>query len=258
MLSLFKHLLPRAKAWQITVDKQLRQLFEGLSESVEDTSEFLGDIWFDLFPATTRELTAWEAQFGIPTTGDVTDADRRDRLAALWSAQGGQDPRYIQDTLQASGFDVYVHEWWVPGTDPPIARNPGIAFGGQPLACGDSVMECGETVAQCGESWAALGQTGYALVNKLYTSDGTNLERVEYTIPQDQADWPYCLYICGENFGDFAQVSSARQGELEDLILKICPAHLWVIVGITFQTFLADGDDVLTDGVSGPWLTEGS
>ena len=30
-LRVFKHLLPNARAWRITVDKKLRQFFEGLS-----------------------------------------------------------------------------------------------------------------------------------------------------------------------------------------------------------------------------------
>lgn len=258
MLNLFKHLLPRARAWQITIEKQLRQFIAGMADGGQDAKEFLELVWLDLFPATTRQLSTWEAQFGLPTNTDLSDTDRRNRLSAAWAAQGGQDPQYIQDTLQEAGFDVYVHEWWVPGTSPPVVRNPGIVFGGQEFGCGDPIMECGETDAECGNSYEALGQTGYALVNKLYTVSGDALERVEYTIPTVKNDWRYCIYLCGENFGDFASIPASRQGEFEDLALKICPAHLWIIVGVTFQTFLADGDDILTEGVSGPQLTEGS
>lgn len=114
MLSLFKHLLPKAIAWNITIDKQLRQFFDGLvTPVIEDAVEWFDLIWLDMFPQTTRQLTQWEQQFGVFKL-DLTEQERRDRLDALWAAQGAQDPRYIEDTLQAAGFDVYVHEYWEP------------------------------------------------------------------------------------------------------------------------------------------------
>ena len=176
-LRIFKHLLPNARAWYITVDKKLRQFFVGLSSVGEDVKTFFDGVWLDIFPETTRELDSWETQFGLRDTG-LTEQERRDRLIATWRALGGQDPTYVQATLRANGFDVYVHEWWEPGSEaaPGVKacatpRNPILhlrrEFTGVSL-----LVECGEVFAACGETTAEAGNSlqprGYPLVNKVF------------------------------------------------------------------------------------------
>lgn len=282
MFDTIKHLLPRSRAWSIIVDKNLRKLFTALGEVFDDAIEFFDLIWFDMFPATTRHLTQWEAQFGIIRDG-LTEQERRDRLAALWSARGGQDPRYIQDTLQAAGFNVYVHEWWdLPRTDPPTVRNPFDYLSGYQYCCGSDEAHCGDTRMICGNYEPAPGDM---LVNKLYTTranyvcccgdpsmlcgntehplypqgiptlcganSGVLFERVEYPIPTDPADWPYIMYLGGETFGDFVSIDSTRKDEFEDLCLKICPTHLWIGLLISFE-------GVVIEGSTGNAVLEGS
>jgi len=118
MINIFKHLLPNARAWRITIDKTLRRFFEGLTGIGEDVKDFFDLVWSDLNPQLTRELDAWENQFGMLDTG-LNEQGRRDRIDGAWKALGGQSPRYIQDTLQAAGFDVYVHEWYEPSVQHP-------------------------------------------------------------------------------------------------------------------------------------------
>lgn len=229
-LELFKHLLPRSRAWDITITKNLRLFFKSLADGLlTPIKEFLDNVFLDINPATTRELSAWEVQFGLRDIA-LTEQERRDRLAATWKALGGQDPRYIQDTLQDAGFDVYVHEWWVPGTEAPVnvmvaatARNPFnflIDAGGFIIY----LTECGEALAQCGETQMEAGNTnspqGYPLVNLP--------ESVSYPIPVDPNTWCYFLYIGGETFPNVAQIDPKRREEFEALCLKICPAHLWL------------------------------
>jgi len=264
LFNVIKHLLPRAKAWKITQDLTLRQLFEAISPTFDSVVEYFDLLWFDMFPAYTRHLTQWESQFGLKPL-DLTEQERRDRLAALWAATGGQSPRYIQDTLQAAGFDVYVHEWWeLPLADPPVARNPFTALGITEYGCGDPEMECGEPFAECGNGY---GQTGYMLVNKLretgvdYTTlcgeplsecgepsmecgEGATIRyfRVEYAPPRDPTKWPYIYYIGGATFGDYAAVQGSRREEFEELILKISPQHLWVGMLIDYQVFLVEDE----------------
>ena len=227
-LNIFKHLLPNARAWQITINSQLREFFDGLSNSAiaVDVKTFFDGVFVDIDPQETRDLTSWENQFALRDTG-LTDQERRDRLAAAWQAVGGQDPRYIQDTLQAAGFDVYIHEWWVPGTEPAIdspaaatPRDPSTVLSGGTIfylnECDEALAQCGEALAECGERTSPIG---YPLVNK----DGS-----VYIISLIPADWPYYLYIGGVIFGDAAQVDPKRKEEFEDLCLKICPAQQWL------------------------------
>ncbi len=256
-VGIFKHLLPRGKAWRLTIDKPLRQFFEGLSMALlDDAREHIDLVYLDLFPEYTRELDAWELQWNLPNTG-LSDADRRTRLAARWAAKGGQSPRYIQDTLQAEGFPVFVHDWWVPASNPPVARNPFEVLPSPGIGCGEPGAECGEPGVECGETLNP-GE-GYLLVNKLYSAsvngltgcgealaecgedvmecgnyDGFIFNRREYEVPTDPSLWPYILYIGGQTWGNNAVIPEARREEFEDLCLKICPAQLWIALMVSY------------------------
>lgn len=241
MISIFKHLLPTGRAWSLTHSKNLRKFFEAIApETSENPRDFAGDLYGDIFPQTTRELKAWERQFGLPLSPSLTEQQARDRLAARWRDQGGQSPKYIQDTLQANGFDVYVHDWWVPGTEPLVgtraqatARNPLSVINAE-YATLVPMVDCGEPLAQCGEEFAQagnyIGRFGYPLVNKfIYDSDD-----VGYTIPDDPSKWPFFMYVGGQNFGDVAFIPAARRYEFEELLLRIRPAQLWIGVIVRY------------------------
>ena len=266
-LRIFAHLLPNARAWRITVDKSLRKFFEGLAPLGVDIKLYYDLILYDILPETTRELELWEQQFGLKAYG-LTEPQRRDRLDRTWKTLGGQDPYYIQATLQANSFDVYVHEWWVPGTEPAVnshaaatPRNPFTylqqdTFGIVYLAeCGEALAQCGEATAQAGNS---LSPAGYVLVNKITEplprpmAAGESLAQcgeplaecgdilsyyespVRYTIPIDPATWPYFLYIGGATFGTLATVDPKRKDEFEELCLKICPTQQWLGILVTY------------------------
>lgn len=235
-LNIFKHLLPRARAWRITIDKQLRQFFDGLSGIGSDVKDFLDGVWTDIDPQETRELDAWETQFALPDSS-LTEQERRDRLEATWQATGGQSPRYIQDTLQDAGFDVYVHDWWVPGSEPAVnvkqcvtPRDPTALLipPNYPLvnkifeSRRITIVQAGEAIAQAGEPLALAG-------NFLSYTE----QRKIYEVPTDPDKWPYFMYIGGEVFGTFANVDTNRYSEFEDLCLKICPCQLWIGLFIT-------------------------
>lgn len=242
MINIFKHLLPTGRAWSLTATKNLRKFFEAIAPETSDNPRtFAGDLYGDIFPQTTRQLREWERQFGLPRSPSLTVQQRRDRLEAKWRDRGGQSPKYIQDTLRANGFDVYVHEWWEPGTEPPIGFNSPPATPRNPLSVINSeysavvpMVDCGEPLAECGEVFAEagnfLGRFGYPLVNKfIYDSDD-----VGYTVPNDPSKWPFFMYIGGPEFGDVAEIPAARRYEFEELILRIRPTQLWIGVIVRY------------------------
>lgn len=261
-LRMFKHLLPNGRAWRITSDKTLRTFFDGLTGTASDVRTFTDQAFLDIRPQDTRELEAWNEQFSI-------QGSSRERLAAEWQALGGQDPAYIQATLRSAGFDVYVHDWWVPGTEPLIGqhtqatpRNPLQYL--RPTNITTALMvECGEPEAQCGEEWAQCGNRrnppGYPLVNKVFESLPWQIAVAggrfalagkaealagnfrghrdyvrRYVLPTDAQYWPYFLYIGGAEFGTIAKVPQARQEEFEALMLKISPLQLWLGVIVEY------------------------
>lgn len=268
-LDVFKHLLPTGRAWRLTTEKALRSFFDGLSAAPQDAREYIDDVYLDLNPKTTRELDAWEAQFALPAS-QLTEAGRRARLDATWKAQGGQSPRYIQDTLQAAGFNVFVHEWWEPnplhptggsvaGDVVPVVRDPfqylwdGVAPR-QFVGCGHDLAYCGGDLAFANSN---NSPPGYPLVNKIletvsstvgcghvqafaggtFAAAGADIYAFrpkQYVIPTDPAGFPYFLYIGGQNFPDMATVPLSRRDEFEDLCLKICPLEQWLGILVNY------------------------
>lgn len=268
---IFQHVLPNARAWRLTAEKTLRGFFEGLTGQGEDVKEYYDLIFNDLDPTLTRDLPSWEEQFALTDVG-LSVAERRIRLSAAWAARGGQSPRYIQDTLQAAGFDVYVHEWWVPSVEhptggsvdgdvTPTARNPfnylddgssGIPY---TMFDGGSDSQDGDALSQDG---GTLVPVGYPLVNKIIIgtlsaiSDGTfqmqdgsteaqdgkqfaTYQNKQYVIPADPTKYPFFLYIGAEVFPDQAMLTQSRRDEFEDLCLKICPTEQWLGILVTYS-----------------------
>lgn len=233
---------------------------EGLTDFPQDYRVFVDEIWKDIFPETTREIEAWENQFGIIPSQGASESTRRMALDVAWKARGGQSPKYLQDLLRDAGFDVYIHEWWYyDGLGVRQTRDPRLYIAGGALiyvtVCGetDDADYCGDPEAVCGET---IGAGGKLLVNKgpgdfvfLYENEnycgdpesvcgepdvvcggviGFGLLPFQYVIPDDPDKWPYFIYVGGETFPDFADVPAIRQDEFERLILKYFPGQLWV------------------------------
>lgn len=218
-LDTFKHLLPTGRAWSLTVSKRLRQFFTGLVGPLADAQDYQDVAYNDVRPQYTTKLSEWEFQFGIFVSA-ATEQDRRDRLTAAWRALGGQDPRYLQDTVQAAGFPLFIHEWWVPGSEPPVARNPNAYIAPDNGAW--VTVKLGAPGVQLGRPSTQLGKA-----RKLRYLIDDNLPDPPVWPQNDQTKWPYFLYFGGETFGDVVTLPAAREAELRTLILKLCPAQLW-------------------------------
>lgn len=263
MIALFKHLLPTGRAFDITVSKPLRWLFQGLDMLPESVKPAADTLFTDIDPQQTTELSKWEAQFGM-WPSQASDATRRDMLSAVWARlYGGQSQKYIQDTLQAHGFDVYVHPWWedaarplggsVDMDDMPVARSPFDRI--WPGVNDRQYVGSGHTQLYCGGDSAFTNSQndppGYALVNKVKVvtqvpvgcgSTGLACGSVQaycaaetltfgdkvYQIPNDVEKFPYFLYIGGKTYPDMATVPLSRKDEFERLCLTIGPTHNWL------------------------------
>lgn len=225
-LRVYQHLLPDAEPWRLVAGKTLTKFFEGLAGAPADARSFTDAAYEDLFPDTTRQLSEWEAHYGL--TPNPSEAVRRANLAAEWAATGGQSPHYIQGVLQTAGFDVFVHEWWESGPNPYVARDPR-EHTLHPLI---GTVQCGEPLAQCGEP---LAECNNVLINEpLYLVNKDLTQRAPPPIPDDPAFWPFFLYIGGETFPDLTEIPVARKDEFERLILKVRPTQLWIVTRVEY------------------------
>lgn len=257
-----QHLLPKGLAWRLTPEKTLKDFVNGLFAPLETFKDAWFDyIWLQIFPDVTDQLDEWERQFGLQTVAGASEQDRIDRLIATWQATGGQSPRYLQDTVRAAGFDVYIHEWWEPGSNPPTVRNPLLILNDESgqlnylTVCGNAQAVCGYVGAVCGSS---SNPKGYPLVNKILqvrpnvvdcgdpiavcgnanavcgAFTGFKFTQRRYTIPNDPNKWPYFLYWGGENFPDLADIPQSRRNEFETLVLKLCPTEQWLGILVNY------------------------
>lgn len=245
---LLVHLLPRGVAWQVTVDKTLRRLFAALAQAPADVRDFADAAWFDLFPATTRDLPSWEKELGIVAAG--TDADRRLQLAAAWAAQGGQSPRYLEDVLRAAGFDVHVYEWWtLPATLPRVPRDPR-DYTEVPELGSVQCMPADMAGVNCCtandapppdplpggvELWDLYPECNRWLVNEVgYLVNLTLTRDAPPPVPDNPIYWPYFIYIAGADVDTRADVPAARREEFERLLLKLRPSQQWIVTYVNY------------------------
>jgi hypothetical protein len=244
---LLVHLLPRGIAWQVTVDKQLRRFLQGLTTAPANVRDFIDAVWLDIFPATTRALDDWEREFGL--TAATTESARRLQIAAAWSAQGGQSPRYFEDVVRAAGFDVHVYEWWVPGSMPRTLRDPHAHTTVPQLGTVQCMPHDMAGVNCCTANDAPppdplpVGVELYSLYpecNRWLVNDVGYLVNLNLTreapppIPADSARWPYFIYIAGSTIDTQATVPAARRDEFERLLLKLRPAQQWIVTYVNY------------------------
>jgi hypothetical protein len=239
-LRIYQHLLPTGQAWRTTVDKTLRRFFAGLSDAPQDVVNFADAVYLDAFPATTRELAEWEAEFGLEA--NPVEATRRLNLAAEWAATGGQSPGYIQGVLQTAGFDVYIHEWWSSGP-PYVARDPN-AYTEIPLIGEYQCASDGDwDQPQCtGFDSNGTPLDGQPQCNAFLANDPGYLVNKDLSprppppIPDGEEFWPFFMYVGGATFPNHATVDVSRRAEFERLILKLRPTHLWIVTGLVDYT----------------------
>ena len=223
-----QNLLPGGRAWRLPYGSQIRQFFSGLTDTGADVKEFADLVWLDTQPETTRVLTEWENEFGLPDDPSLTNQERIERLNGEWSATGGQSPRYIQDVLRSAGFDVYVYEWWVPGSDPVVTRDPN-AY----VNAATSKWRCGMPGARCGIPEVRCTDDAIRTDPYILTTRGLD----SYTPPSppaDSAKWPYVFYISSDAIGTEAEISASRRLDFERLLSLIKPAYLWAGVIVKY------------------------
>lgn len=227
MFRVWQHLLPTGEVWRVVADKALRRIILALATWSDGPRSFADDVFDDVSPETTRVLDEWEEQLGLPPV--ASDAVRRQQLDAAWKSQGGQSPRYIQDVLQAAGFNVFIAEWWTWSGPTRVARDP-LAYAQQPrigtVQCGESRALCGVRSAYCNDLLA--NEPGY-LVNKRLS------RRAPPAIPTATSYRPFFIYFGGDaNMSTRASIPATRRAEFERLVLKLCPPHCWIVTYVTW------------------------
>jgi len=227
-----QHLLPRTKTWALPFGSTIRKFFNGIADGLsEPARDFIDGVWAEIFPETTNELVEWEQELGC--WGGGTDAERRLALAAEWQATGGQSPRYLQDIIQAAGFDVYYHGWWDPVGE--VVRDPH----DYTESANSGTEQCHGTKDSIQDQCADVDtddppRCDFFLANTIYYIVNESLNRMAPPpLPDDEDLYRNFIYFGGEEFGTYALVPEERLIELRRLMLKISPGNMWIVSLVT-------------------------
>lgn len=211
-------LAPRSRAWNLSTDGPLKLFFDGLAEAPRLSGVTLASILSEMVPSITSQLHRWSTLFGSPIDFDAEE------LAAAWGQFGGQHPQFIQDTLQALGVNVWVHEAWDKSTSPSTLRSP--------ISYLDDSLVLTNDIRYVDKNWTyqfceidAVGSSQFGDGSQFGSFDGYIYKRKQYECPDDSDQFWVYWYVCGETFPDFASVTRAKYEKLIRLIFKLKP--LW-------------------------------
>jgi hypothetical protein len=209
---------PKGPAHDPAPDGDLDLLLEGMADNYEVVRAFVSTLSDIRDPKKTPVLSDLEAEYGIPTSTLLSEAERRlrlDEFAYGGDSDGTEDD--LQTALRNAGFDVYVYQN-DPAVDPAIFLEQQF----QMVAGGDNAY-AGRDDAFCGLLGGELLVNGdvfktskvfTSVAGTMYAGDGTTageyddllVEKIEYPIPTDPADWPMVYFVGGAATRDFIEM----------------------------------------------------
>lgn len=232
-VKVFDTILPRSRAWNLICGKisgsqlpsePLTQFFHGLSTLPLSLRNHIGSELLEMLPDRTTKLHDWSEQFG--SLVDFTP----DELASEFSAFGGQDPDYIQNNIWEICDNCYVHEWWVPDSDPVEARNPF-----SPNIIDSSYVLVNDVTSieknylhrfGDGTRFVADGSVRFGAYN------GYELKLKRYPCPDIPEEYSVYWYVCAETWPDYAYIPREKLRPLMRKIFQIKPVHTRCILRV--------------------------
>lgn len=232
--ALTKQLYPTGRAWNMPENGVFDKLTDGLIESENqayiDGLSILDSILPDNDNFTADDAERWEQRLGLITNTSVSLADRKLAIIRKMNHPGTIPARqnwlYLQNQLQAAGFDVYVYENIFPD---------GVG-GFETLSPTDIV---GASVVHLWEHGidAEMGDVehGTFYAGSVYENCVANY------INEDLDAWfntgdnlRNTFFISGPYIDTFANIDINRKEEFRQLILKLKPLQTVAFLFVNF------------------------
>lgn len=244
--------LPKGQAWTPDPDLDMQKFYEGVAENWEVIRSNLANLAYIRDPNKTIVLEDLEKEYGYTTDIRLTEAERRQQLAAFIYAlprHGSEDD--LQEILRNAGHDVYVHQN-DPAVDPGLFLNGNfqVALDNNNAYLGDidaflgisngELIVIGDTYDQLISYEVVLdGEFSYLGDDSLilgYFTDFTN-EKLIFPIPTNSDSWPFIFFVGGSAVRDgitgeltsiqTAMIPHERRSELIRNILRYKPMFTW-------------------------------
>jgi len=223
---LTRQLLPTGRAFGNKLNGINQKLFEATDENVallnSDAYSVLDSILPDNAGFSADDATRWEQRLGMITNTAVSLADRKLAIIRKMNHPGTilarQSVDYLQDRLQAAGFDVYVYEY--------NGLTPAEPFG--ILAAG--VAEHATVVEH--QTGLPHGDSGNGSVYKNTVANhiSESLDQYFYV----GTNFTRTFMISGNPLSSVANVDVNRKDEFRQLILKLKPAKSVAFLNINY------------------------
>ena len=220
-----KLLFPRSRAFNLTIDSNKRKLIKAIAVLPEDIRHEVEQVYFDIFPETSRCIDDWEKVFAVVFSSKEL-AKQRNVLAALWRINnGGQSAGFLESMLSNIDSNILVVEN-TPVSNPRQRSITNIAV------CGNKTLCCKNVKAVCGYR---VGDENFS--PSILRNDISEL----YSIKNDPRFWTYCYFICrrvvrnNKNeilYVEKIQIKKEFRNYIEYLILKIKPVHTVAVMFI--------------------------
>jgi len=235
-VKVFDRLLPRSRAWDLVFNRVLRKFFHGLAILPKTIHEHIGSVLLEAFPQTTTRLHDHSWQLGSPIDFDA------DGLEDELLDEGGQSPYYVENLLQRYGFDLYIHEWWVPGSEPLEWRDFHQFVDDHRVLVNDLSQPSKHYLFQFG---AQDGESQFVGDKSVYFGayDGWFLLPKKYPCPDIEQETVFYYYICGETWPELGNIYESELRTVMRLIYKSKPCHLRCILLVDILTDPGDGID---------------
>lgn len=224
--NVLKLLFPKTNIFELIFNSRLRKFIKGLSLLLEDVHKKTEEVFFDIFPETTRAYNEWEKQFAVLFASEQYGDNRVGILKSLWKANiGGQSLNYIEQVLQEVIPSIHVYE------NNPV-KNPRDA---------NAVFGC-----MCGQKWSVAGNKRLCCGFKDGDSEFVpavirNNSETTYDIPVDVHYWENYFFVAGSvvrnSKGEIIYCEKIFADKkwkpyIEYLVLKLKPVHTGIIIFI--------------------------
>lgn len=221
-----KSLFPKSKAFDLTHESNFKKFVRGLAVLPEDIQKGSEQVYFDLFPETTRALAEWENQFQVLFADEQYGTTRPEILKSLWQSNaGGQSITYLEGLLKNISKDIILVE------NNPV-KNPRDSNAVFACMCGQKHSVCGNERMNCGF------KVGDSTFEPTIIKNG---KESSYDIPPVYDYWRNYFFVCGgvvRNsrkeiiYCQKLKIDSKWKAYIEYLILKIKPVQVGAVLFI--------------------------
>jgi len=229
ILKLNRQLMPQGRAFKIPVDDPFDKLMQALAESetraYDDAMSLLNSILPDNDEFTVDDAERWEERLGLISDSGVSLADRKLAIIRKMNHPGTiparQSADYLEQQLQAAGFDVYVYYNNFNG----VTNTPTDILG--PLITG--LWDFADD-AEFGEVEFGNSETGSVFEDCVANYIDADLD-AWFDVGDNLRN---TFFIAGPYIDTFANVESVRENEFRQLILKLKPLQTVAFLFINY------------------------